>query len=203
MRRSPRHGNYCHQATYSCRFSTKNVAGEYGQLRQDFKTSDAPGCYKRIGLDVWKVVSAGTARRSWRDCTGLTIAGGQARSDDHSAPAVGSLGGADQHIAQFAQFGCIGTFVERRGDILRGASDLVNAIRKVSRLVSREHHGISRQRQCGPSFAPSDQSPLFIGPLAARLPTILTAPAHPHFGHVATAPAAWLWVGTAAHACRF
>ena len=160
-------------------------------------------------------------RRPWRDCTRLIIGGDRAHgggipdrrhwpggavrtmwSDDHSAPAVGSLGGTDQHIAQFTQFSGFGTFVERRGDILRGASDLVNAIRQVGRLVRRQHHGISRQGREGPRLTPVDRSPLLVGPLTARLSTILTAPAHPDFGDVSTAPAAWLWVATAAHACR-
>jgi hypothetical protein len=51
------------------------------------------------------------------------------RSDTHSAPAVSGAGGADQHSAKFAEFGCPGSFVERRGDVLRRASHLVNAIR--------------------------------------------------------------------------
>ena len=51
------------------------------------------------------------------------------RSDTHSAPAVGGAGGADEHTAKFAQFGCLRSFVECCGDVLRRTSHLVNAIR--------------------------------------------------------------------------
>jgi len=50
------------------------------------------------------------------------------RSDTHPAPAVGSPGGADQDVAKFAHFGCLGSFVERCGDVLRCTSHLVYAI---------------------------------------------------------------------------
>src|SRR5262249_34360503 len=113
----------------------KNLAGEYRQLRQDFKTSDTPSCYgnghaapgasrpllppgrpsmARLYPDVQRKLGT-TARNK--------------RLDGHSAPAVGGPGGPDQHVAQVAQLGRRGPFVERRGDILRSASHLVNAIR--------------------------------------------------------------------------
>ena len=67
------------------------------------------------------------------------------RSDAGAAPAVGGPGGADQHVAQFAQFGCPGSFVERRGDVLGGASHLVDAIRQVGGVVGRQHHRVGGQ----------------------------------------------------------
>ena len=58
MRLSPSHGNCC---TMRCRAALrpKNVAGEYGQLRRDFKTSDAPDCYWRTGFGVRNALSKG------------------------------------------------------------------------------------------------------------------------------------------------
>jgi hypothetical protein len=43
---------------------------------------------------------------------------------------------------------------------------------------------------------------LLVGALPAGLPAVLAAAAHPGVGHVPTAPAAWLGVGTAGHDCR-
>jgi hypothetical protein len=73
------------------------------------------GCRRRCGPADRAIHPT---RRPWRDCTRLIIGGERAHgggipdrshrgvarrermwSDDHSAPAVGSLGGADQHIA--------------------------------------------------------------------------------------------------------
>ncbi|CKM16965.1 Uncharacterised protein [Mycobacterium tuberculosis] len=52
-----------------------------------------------------------------------------------SAPPIGSPGGPDQLVAQIAQFGRRGSFVERGDDILGGASHLVNTIRQIGRVV--------------------------------------------------------------------
>ena len=158
------------------------------------------------------------ARHPWRDCTRLRIAGGRAhdsgilgagragpraptrrRSDTHSAPTVGGPRGADQHIAELAQFGRSRSLVERCGDVLGRASDLVDAVREVGRIVSGQHHRVSRHRG---RLAPVDRRPLLVGPLPAGLAAILTAPAQPDVGHVSTTPAARLRAGTAGHACR-
>jgi hypothetical protein len=40
-------------------FRPKNVAGEYGQLRKDFKTSDPSVRYRKIGFDMRQVLSEG------------------------------------------------------------------------------------------------------------------------------------------------
>ena len=96
---------------------------------------------------------------TWPDAHGATVPGypslvvrrmrelsaSSRRSQRRSAPAVGGPGGPDQHVAQFAQFGCPGAFVERGGDILRRASHLVNAIRQVGGLVGRQHHRVGGQ----------------------------------------------------------
>ena len=67
MRLSPSHGSCCtNDAVATCRAALrpKNVAGEYGQLRQDFKTSDTPGCYRRTGFGVGHALSKGDPERA-------------------------------------------------------------------------------------------------------------------------------------------
>ena len=180
-------------------------------------------CWRAVGRPArwcWDLADPdpSVARSPWRDCTRLRIAGGRAHGsgmvgtgrpepcsakrcglDTHSAPTVGGPGGADQHVAQFAQFSWSGSFVERGGNVLGCASDLVNTIRQVGSVVGRQHHRVSGQRPC---LTPVDRRTLLVSPLPARLPAILTAAAHPGVGHISTAPAAWLRVGTTAHACR-
>lgn len=121
-----------------------------------------------------------------------------------SAPAVGGPGCPDQRVAQFTQFGCPGSFVKRRGDVLRRTSHLVDAIREVGRLVGRQHHHVAWQ---GRRLGPVDRGtllvgPLLVGPLPTRLPAVLAATAHAVISHIATAPAARLRSRTTSHACR-
>lgn len=190
----------------------KNVAGEYRQLRQDFKTLDSPSYTpERPGTGVaiqhpWAGSSSrcGThaaeihrTRRPWRDCTRLLA--GQPL-DTHPAPTVGCPGGPQQLVAQFTQFVCAGSFVKCGGDVLRRTSHLVDAVRQVSRVLSRQHHSIGGQRQRGPRIAPGHHRPLFVRPLPARLPAVLAAAAHARVSNVAAAPAAWLRAGTTTHA---
>ena len=61
------------------------------------------------------------------------------------APPVGGLGRLHQRFAQFAQFGSTRALVERGGDVLGGASHLIDAIGQVGRIVGRQHHRIGRQ----------------------------------------------------------
>lgn len=117
-----------------------------------------------------------------------------------SAPSVGGLRGSHQRVAQFAQFGWPGSFVERCGNIFCRASHLVDAVGQVGSLVGGEHHGVRRQRR---SFTAVDRGPLLVGTLPAGLPAVLAAPAHPAIGHVTTTPAARLWSNTTGHGADF
>ena len=108
----------------------------------------------------WHRNRSDPAHLPWRDCTRLGIGGGQphagmvlaasrwalqremSQSDTHSAPAVGSPGGSDQHVAKFAQLGCPGSFVERCGHVFCRTSHLVNAVREVGGLVGGQHHRV-------------------------------------------------------------
>jgi hypothetical protein len=76
------------------------------------------------------------------DASGWALRREMSRSDTHSAPAVSSPGGSDQHVAKFAQFGCPGSFVERCGDVFRRTSHLVNAVRQVGGLVAGQQHRV-------------------------------------------------------------
>ncbi len=120
-------------------------------------------------------------------------------SDAGAAPTVSGAGRADQHVAQFPQFGCRGPFVERGGDILRSASHLIDPVRQVGRVVGRQHHRVGGQSRCSPAV---QRGPLLIRPLPARLAAVLAATADRRVGHVPTAPAARLRLGAAGHACR-
>jgi hypothetical protein len=104
-------------------------------IRRTFHGATVPGYASVVvrRMAVWFSMRAGRALR--RETS---------RSDTHSAPAVSSPGGADQHIAKFAQVGCLGSFVERCGDVFCRTSHLVNAIRQVGRLVGRQHHRVRR-----------------------------------------------------------
>jgi len=121
------------------------------------------------------------------------------RSDAGAAPAVSGPGGTDQHVAQFAQFGCPGTFVERGGNVLRSASHLVDPVRQIGRVVGGQHHRVSGQSRHAPAV---QRSPLLIRPLAARLAAVPAPTAHRRVGHVPTAPAARLRLGATGHAWR-
>jgi hypothetical protein len=147
-------------------------------------------------------ITAGYTRRAVHGATlpgdPSVVAGGGL--DGRPAPAVGGPGGAHQHIAQLAQLGRPGPFVERGGDIFGRTSHLVNAVRQVGRVVGRQHHRVCRQR---PGLAPVQGGTLLVGPLTARLPAVLAATAHAGVGHVSTAPAARLGVGPAGHAADF
>jgi hypothetical protein len=104
-------------------------------IRRTFHGATVPGYASVVvrHMAVWFSIRAGWAPR--RETS---------RSDTHSAPAISSPGGADQRIAKFAQFGCLGSFVERCGDVFCRTSHLVNAIRQVGRLVGRQHHRVRR-----------------------------------------------------------
>jgi hypothetical protein len=122
------------------------------------------------------------------------------QSSGRSAPAVGGHGGSHQRIAQFAQFGCPGSFVKRRCNVFCRASHLIDAIRQVSGLVSRQHHRVRRHRR---TFHSVDRGPLLVGPLPARLPTVLAPTAHPAVSDVAPAPAARLRTDATCHGADF
>jgi hypothetical protein len=109
----------------------------------------------------------------------------------------------DQRITQFAQYGRLGSFVERCSDILRRTSHLVNAIRQVGRIVGRQHDRVGGQSRQAPGLTPVHRRPLLVCPLPAGLPTVLATTTHPDIGHVSTAPAARLGAGAAGHACDF
>ena len=113
-----------------------------------------------------------------------------------SAPPVGGLGGSHQHSAQFTQFGSTRAFVQRGGDILRGASHLVDAVGQVSSLIGRQHHRVGRQ---GCAFHTVDRGPLLVGALPTRLPAVLAATAQAAVGDVSTTPAARLRADTTSH----
>jgi hypothetical protein len=117
-----------------------------------------------------------------------------------SAPAVGGLGGLHERIAQFAQFGCPGTFVKGRRDVFGRAPHLVDAVGQVSGLVGGEHHGVGRQRR---GVGAVDRRPLLVGALSARLAAVLAAPAKAAVSDVTATPAARLGAGTACHGADF
>jgi hypothetical protein len=122
------------------------------------------------------------------------------QSSGRSAPAVGGHGGSHQRIAQLAQLGSRGAFIERRRNVFCRASHLINAIGQVSGLVSGQHHRVGRQRR---TFRSGDRGPLLVGPLPTRLPAVLAPPAHPAVGDVAATPAAWLRADATCHGADF
>src|SRR5947209_19040074 len=97
-----------------------------------------------------------TPEYAWPTAHGATVLGRasvlvKAGLDARSAPTVGGAGGPDQHVAQLAKFGRRGALVERRGDVLRCASHLVNTVREVGGILGRQHHRVGRQ---GPGLTP-------------------------------------------------
>ncbi len=112
---------------------------------------------------------------------------------------AGGSGGLDQRVAQLTQPGGPGALVDRGRHVLGRAAHLVDAIGQVGRVVGGQHHGILGHRR---GAVPVQRAALLVGPLPAGLAAVLAATAHARVGDVATAPAAGLRMGTAAHACR-
>lgn len=106
------------------------------------------------------------------------------RETQLSAPTVGGLGRRHQRLAQLAQFDGVGAFLDRCGDILGGASDLVDAVGELSGLVRSEDDRVRGQRRA------LDHGALFVRALPARLPAVLPPPAQARIADLATAPAA-------------
>jgi hypothetical protein len=102
------------------------------------------------------------------------------------SPAVGRPGRPHQSVAQFAQLRGLSSFFDRGRHVLRGASDLIDAIGQLGGLVGRQHHRIRRHR-CA-----LDLGALLVGTLAAGLSAVLTAPAKARVGDFTTTPPARL-----------
>lgn len=117
-----------------------------------------------------------------------------------SAPAVGGLRGSHQRVTQLTQFGCRGSFVQRRGNIFGGASDLVDAVGQVGGLVGGQHYRVWRHRR---TFCAVDRGPLFVGPLPARLLTVLAATSQLVVVDITSTPAARLRADATAHRADF
>jgi hypothetical protein len=117
-----------------------------------------------------------------------------------SAPAVGGLGGLHERIAQFAQFGCPGTFVKGRRDVFGRAPHLVDAVGQVSGLVSGQHDRVGRQRR---TFGAVDRGALLVSALPTRPPAVLTAPTQTAIRDIASTPAARLRADATAHGADF
>src|ERR1700687_5548095 len=113
-----------------------------------------------------------------------------------SAPAVGGFGRAHQRVAQFPQLGALSALVDGRCEIFGSASDLVDAVGQLGRLVGGQYHRVGRQRRA------LDHRALFVGALPTGLAAVLTSPAHPGVGDFTTAPSAWLRTGTTCHGTR-
>ena len=105
------------------------------------------------------------------------------------SPAVGRLGRPHQSVAQFAQLCGLSAFVDRRGDVLGGASDLVDPVGQLRCLLGGQHHRIRRQRGALHLGA------LLVGALPAGLPAVLATPPESRVVDLTTAPSAGLRSG--------
>lgn len=108
-------------------------------------------------------------------------------------PAVGSLGGPQQLLAQLAQLVLRRTFLHSGCDILGRTSGLIDPIGQVGGFVSGEHHRIRGYRGA------LDRRPLLVGTLSAGLAAILASPTQLGVVDFTPAPLAGLSVFATCH----